>query len=109
MAGRWYIAATSGDRCSKFETESHLQPILVINPRTDASFVTFVREHVADHPDDDPPALERRLKERHPAAMVRARVLANEPWTVWYVYRDGHWTLPETGKAVEVRVGDGAP
>jgi hypothetical protein len=83
-----------------------MRPILVVNPRTDASFVEFVRELVAGHSDDDPIALEGRLRERHPAATVRVRVLANEPSTVWYVYRDGHWTLPE--RAEEVQEDDGA-
>ena len=85
-----------------------LRPILVINPRTDASFVDFVREQVEAHPDDDPLALEGHLRERHPLVAVRVRMLANEPTTVWYVYRDGHWTLPETGNTKEVQADDGA-
>ena len=78
-----------------------MRPVLVVNPRSDASFVEFVREQVAGHPDDDPVALEGRLRERHPSATVRARVLSNEPTIVWYVYRDGHWTLPETARTEE--------
>ena len=85
-----------------------MRPILVLNPRTDASFVDFVREQVDGHPDDDPPALEARLRERHPAATVRVRVLANEPATVWYVYRDGHWTLPSRSETQEVHDHGGA-
>jgi hypothetical protein len=75
-----------------------LRPVLVVNPRSDASFVEFVQMQVAGHPDDDPADLEGRLRERHPAATVRARVLSNEPMIVWYVYRDGHWTLPDSVK-----------
>jgi hypothetical protein len=69
-----------------------LRPVLVVNPRTDASFVDFVQEQVDDLLDADPGALEHRLRARHPAATVHARALAGEPTTVWYVYRDGHWT-----------------
>lgn len=69
-----------------------MRPVLVLNPRTDASFVDFVREQIDDLPDGDPQALERRLRERHPAATVHVRVLSSEPATVWYVYRDGRWT-----------------
>ena len=79
-----------------------MRPTLVVNPRTDDSFEEFVREQVAGHPDDDPASLEGRLRGRHPAATVRARVLANEPTTVWYVYRDGHWTLPNEVDTEEV-------
>jgi hypothetical protein len=35
--------------------------------------------------------LERRLRTSYPSAVVRPRDLANEPFVVWYVYRDGHW------------------
>jgi len=69
-----------------------VRPVLVVNPRTDASFVDFVHEQAGDLPDADPASLEQRLRERHPAATVHARALAGEPTTVWYVYRDGHWT-----------------
>jgi hypothetical protein len=69
-----------------------VRPVLVVNPRTDSSFVEFVTEQIDDLPDADPSSLEHRLRERHPAATVHARALAGEPTTVWYVYRDGHWT-----------------
>jgi hypothetical protein len=72
-----------------------LQPVLVVNPRTDAPFVDFVREQLDDLPNPEPGALELRLRERHPAATVHARALTGEPTTVWYVYRDGHWTSSE--------------
>jgi hypothetical protein len=64
----------------------------VVNPRTDASFVAFVREQVDSLPDNDPASLETRLRDRHPAATVHVRLLSSEPMTVWYVYRDGQWT-----------------
>ncbi len=69
-----------------------MHPVLVVNPRTDASFVEFVREQIDGLADNDPLDLERRLRERHPEATVHVRVLSSEPATVWYVYRDGRWT-----------------
>jgi hypothetical protein len=72
-----------------------VRPVLVVNPRTDASFVDFVDEQMDDLPNADPSAFELRLRERHPAATVHARALTGEPTPVWYVYRDGHWTPSE--------------
>lgn len=69
-----------------------MRPVLVVNPRTDTSFVAFAREQLDGHLADDPMALQSRLRARYPDAVVRVRVLANEPSVVWYVYRDGHWT-----------------
>ena len=69
-----------------------MRPVLVVNPRTDAMFVEFVREQIEDMAEFDPSSFERRLREVYPAAVVRPRALASEPTTVWYVYRDGHWT-----------------
>ena len=69
-----------------------MRPILVVNPRTDAAFVEFVREQVDGLASNDPMALECRLRECHPQATVHARMLSSEPSIVWYVYRDGHWT-----------------
>jgi hypothetical protein len=69
-----------------------LRPVLVINPRTDASFVQFVQVQTDGLAADDPLALQMRLRERYAGATVHARLLSSEPATVWYVYRDGHWT-----------------
>jgi hypothetical protein len=83
----------SGNAC--FEAEaggSVLRPVLVVNPRTDASFVEYVDEQVDGLLDSDPLSLQHRLRERHPGATVHARLLSSEPATVWYIYRDGHWT-----------------
>ena len=85
-----------------------MRPILVMNPRTDATFVEFVLDQVANETDHEPAALQGRLRERYPAAMVRVRALANEPATVWYVYRDGRWTLPDPTAPEEVPEHDGA-
>jgi hypothetical protein len=70
--------------------------VLVVNPRTDDSFVQFVRDQVDGLRDEDPLSLQFRLRERHPAATVHARLLSSEPSIVWYVYRDGRW-IPSTG------------
>jgi hypothetical protein len=69
-----------------------VRPVLVVNPRTDASFVDFLRKQFDDLPDADPSSLEQRLRQRYRAATVHVRALTGEPITVWYVYRDGHWT-----------------
>ncbi len=75
-----------------------MHPVLVVNPRTDASFVEFVHEQTDGLLDHEPLAFERRLRERFPNATVHARVLSSEPSRVWYVYRDGHWTPPGQGQ-----------
>ena len=67
-----------------------MQPILVINPRTDATFRTHVHEMLdgLERPED----LAQRLHARYPEAVVRPRQLSGERSAVWYVYRDGRWT-----------------
>lgn len=72
-----------------------MRPVLVVNPRTDGSFVDYVNEQLDGLNDDDPMALQLRLRQRHPAATVHARLLSSEPSTVWYVYREGRW-IPST-------------
>ena len=69
-----------------------MRPVLVVNPRTDTSFMEFVHAQVGEVRDDDPSSLESLLRKRHPAATVHVRLLSSESSTVWYVYRDGHWT-----------------
>lgn len=68
-----------------------MRPVLVVNPRADASFVEFVREQTDDLLDREPLALEQRLRARFPNATVHMRLLSREPDTVWYVYREGRW------------------
>jgi hypothetical protein len=65
------------------------RPILVLNPRQDPSFLKCAEQLLAAS--DGPEALQAALREHYPAAVVRERVLASEPQTVWYVYRDGRW------------------
>ena len=66
---------------------SHIERVF---PRDDADFVALVDTAAlsARSPDE----LERRLRETHPRAIVRARDLSGEKAQVWYVYRDGSWT-----------------
>jgi hypothetical protein len=65
-------------------------PALFVNPIDDAAFVAEVERSVADGI-VDAADLERRLRQNYPQAIVRPRDLSNEPFVVWYVYRDGHW------------------
>jgi hypothetical protein len=62
---------------------------LVINPRSDPGFVTAVEAE--GHGVASPEALADRLRQAYPRVLVRPRLLANEPYEIWYVYRDGHW------------------
>ena len=63
---------------------------LIVNPRDDAAFARFVQAVQAEGV-DTPERFEQRLRERYPDAVVRLRDLAGETFTIWYVYRDGHW------------------
>jgi hypothetical protein len=63
--------------------------MLIVNPASDRVFREFAE--VSLRPKDDPQALQRRLRERYPKAVVRARDLSGEPLDVWYVYREGRW------------------
>ena len=71
-----------------------MRPILVLNPRSDTTFVDAANAAVT--PDGmTPSALQRALRPAYPSVLVRARDLSNEPALVWYVYRDGHWVGAE--------------
>ena len=63
---------------------------LVLNPRHDSEFVTFA-EAAMSAGVAWPGALQVRLRQRYPHAVVRARELNGEAFTIWYVYREGHW------------------
>jgi hypothetical protein len=65
-------------------------PTLVLNPVTDRTFGAFAERELESARDTK--EFEARLRARYPAAAVHARVLSGEPTTIWYVYRDGHWT-----------------
>ena len=63
---------------------------LVVNPRDDSTFVDLAEELAGDgvHSPDE---LQARLRQEYPDAVVRARELDGEAFSIWYVYRDGHW------------------
>jgi hypothetical protein len=63
---------------------------LVVNPRDDTPFVALAERLVADgvRSTDE---LQHQLRREYPEAVVRARELDGEAFTIWYVYRDGHW------------------
>jgi len=72
---------------------------LVVNPRHDTPFVALAEGLVADGV-RSPEELQDRLRQEYPEAVVRARELDGEAFTIWYVYRDGHWVpgYPEPPK-----------
>lgn len=69
-----------------------MRPVLVVNPRSDTTFVDLAEATVEDAM--TPAQLEERLRASFPRASVRARALSAEPMVVWYVYRDGQWVSP---------------
>ena len=70
-----------------------MAPLLIINPPSDAGFVSACQAAVVDA-DADPTRLQDALRLRYPEAVVRPRELSGETITVWYVYRDGRWVSP---------------
>ena len=68
-----------------------MKPTLVVNPVTDHNFVDTA-ERFVEAGATTVEALEARLRAEYPQSVVRARELSGEAITVWYVYRDGHWT-----------------
>jgi hypothetical protein len=69
-------------------------PVLFLNPANDQAFRRLV-DGLIDRGVTDAPELERRLRATYPEAVVRPRDLADEPTSVWYIYREGHWVPPE--------------
>ena len=65
-------------------------PALFLNPADDLAFGGEV-ERLMEGGVAEADELERRLRDSYPSAVVRPRDLSNEPFVVWYVYRDGHW------------------
>jgi hypothetical protein len=70
---------------------------LVVNPRDDTPFVTLAERLVADGV-RSPDELQQQLRREYPEAVVRARDLDGEAFTIWYVYRDGHWVTGSPGQ-----------
>jgi hypothetical protein len=75
-------------------THGNMRPILVVNPRSDPSFVDLA-EAVAHEGVDGPIELQTRLRAVYPDVVVRERGLSGDSPAVWYVYRDGRWVPPE--------------
>jgi hypothetical protein len=70
---------------------------IVVNPRDDTPFVALAERLVADGA-RTPGDLQRELRREYPDAVVRARELDGEAFTIWYVYRDGHWVSGSAGQ-----------
>ena len=68
-----------------------MQPIVILNPRSDARFAELVSELMADAV-GEPADLQVGLRAEFPDTVVRRRELSSESTEVWYVYRDGRWT-----------------
>jgi hypothetical protein len=86
------LQGSRGDNRIPAETSS-VPTALVLNPRNDAAFVAFAEGALATGV-TTPGALQERLRERYPLAVVRERALSSEPFTIWYCYRDGRWIRP---------------
>jgi hypothetical protein len=69
-------------------------PMLILSPPDDHAFVTAARNAVQIGM--TPAGLEVILRARYPMAVVRQRELIGESFTIWYVYRDGHWIPPRS-------------
>jgi hypothetical protein len=82
-------------------------PALFLNPADDNEFVRDV-EQVMEEGVAEAAELERVLRRSYPRAVVRPRDLSNEPYVVWYVYRDGHWVASVDGGRHPVARGDGS-
>ena len=63
---------------------------LVLNPPSDADFRRDVEASI-DAGAADPDALADSLRPTYPAIVARRREISNEPYEVWYVYREGSW------------------
>ena len=85
-----------------------MHPILVMNPAEDDVFTAFA-DLLVDHGASSAEELEQRLRVAYPDAVVHTRELADEPFLIWYVYRDGHWILTETPSSVARRDPPGVP
>ena len=70
--------------------DSERPPVLVLNPPDDREFRDLATRLI-DEGVRAPASLQRRLRERHPHAIVRPRDLVGEQTSIWYVYRDGRW------------------
>ncbi len=76
-----------------------MSPTLVLNPRQDTDFVAVAEATVSEGV-TSPSELQEQLRRTYPNAVVRARELNGEAFTIWYVYRDGHW-IPSVASGPE--------
>ena len=67
-----------------------MAPTLILNPRHDTRFVSVAEAIVSDGV-RTPSELEEQLRRQYPRVVVHPRELTGESFTIWYVYRDGHW------------------
>jgi hypothetical protein len=84
--GMDWLSRATGPRTS--------EPMLILRPPDDRAFVAASRAAVGIG--TTPSQLERALRATYPHAVVRRRELIGERFTIWYVYRDGHWVPPGT-------------
>jgi hypothetical protein len=63
--------------------------VLVTIPTVDRDFEAYVRETYVEGCTAG--TFQDLLRRRYPLAVVRMRVVSDELFTVWYVYRDGGW------------------
>lgn len=84
--GMDWLSRATGPRVS--------EPMLILSPPDDHAFVAASRAAVGIG--SSPAQLELALRVLYPHAIVRRRELIGERFTIWYVYRDGHWVPPGT-------------
>lgn len=77
---------------------------LLTNPADDHEFRRAAL--AALRPNISPYALALALRAAYPTVVIHRRLLANEPVTVWYVYRDGHWVPRSHEREREAIGGD---
>jgi hypothetical protein len=65
----------------------------VLNPVDDGGFASWAR-YVVGLDVLSPEELQRVLSRRYPRVAVHRRELSDENVEIWYVYRDGRWTMP---------------
>lgn len=72
------------------------KPTIIRNPADDQEFERAIDEAL-EAGSNNPAAIEARLRERYPRAVVRPRELEAERTAIWYVYREGRWIRGSEG------------
>lgn len=78
-------------------------PLLLTNPTDDRTFRDDALASIRSG--QEPDGLARKLRPQYPAVTVHERLVSDEPFRVWYVYREGRWVGRGSGPA-EVPQGD---